>query len=253
LSDERQQRLDGHAEAYSKAFPHFEENRIVHEAYGQQIALQIGALGLRSVLSLGIGHTEVARPIVQALQDARLDRYVIVDASPAIVSTFRQSMAPLPSGLQVVEAFFESFEDGQGFDAIEAGFVLEHVDDPALVLRRMRRLIRPGGRMFVAVPNACSLHRRIGHAAGLLPDMFRLSDADHALGHQRYFDLPSLRQLVADCGWQVQAQAGLLLKPFTTGQLAKLELSAAVWQALQAVAAPYPELSNAVSVELAPA
>lgn len=207
--------------------------------------------GARQILSLGIGHTEVARPLLELLRKGQIDRYVIVDAAPAIVASFREQMAPLPAGLQLVEAFFEEVAESLGlFDAIEAGFILEHVDDPSLVLRRMRRFIAPAGRMFVAVPNARSLHRLLGHEAGLLDDVFTLSDADRALGHQRYFDVESLSALAEQNGWRVDAQAGLLLKPFTTGQLATLDLSPAVWRALQALAAPYPEISNAFCMEL---
>ena len=243
--------LNSHAAAYSKNFAHFEENRIVHEAYGLRIASQLLQRGARQVLSLGIGHTEVARPVVQLLRSGQIDRYVIVDAAPAIIAGFREQLAPLPPGLDLVQAFFEDFDESLGpFDAIEAGFILEHVDDPGLVLRRMRRFIAPGGQLFVAVPNARSLHRLLGHEAGLLADVYALSDADRSLGHRRYFDVDSLTALAEQSGWSVDACAGLLLKPFTTGQLEKLELPPAVWRALQTLAAPYPQISNAFCMEL---
>ena len=104
--------------------------------------------------------------------------------------------------------------------------------------------------MFIAVPNACSLHRLVGFHAGLLPDMYALSDADRALGHQRYFDLPKLEALTTSSGWHVVEARGMLLKPFTTGQLGQLNLVPAVWTALQTVAARYPEISNAIQLEV---
>jgi 2-polyprenyl-3-methyl-5-hydroxy-6-metoxy-1,4-benzoquinol methylase len=242
--------LDRHAQAYSKAFPYFEENRIVHEDYGRRIAQRIKALQLRQVLSLGVGHSEVARPILQMLSEGGIRRYVIVDAAATILNDFGKSIEPHPAGLSLIESYFEEFDDAAGFDAIEAGFVLEHVDDPAAILMRLRRLLHPEGRLFVAVPNACSLHRLLGHHAGLLPDLYALSDADMALGHMRYFDVPRLTELAQSCGWRIESTAGLLLKPFTTGQLAKLDLASHVWRALQVVAEPYPEISNSFSMEL---
>lgn len=246
------QQLDAHAQAYTEAFTHFDENVIVHIAYGQRIARQIAASGARRVLSLGVGHMEVARPIVDLLRAGQIDRYVVVDAAPTIMEGFRASMAPLPQGLDLVLAFFENFEDEQPFDVIEAGFVLEHVEDPGLILSRLRRFAAPGACLHVAVPNARSMHRMLGHHAGLLPDVFVLSDADRSLGHRRYFDVPKLTALALACGWQVTHQAGLLLKPFTTGQLNRLELTAPVWQALQTLAEGYPEISNAFCLELTP-
>ncbi|MCY7317034.1 MAG: class I SAM-dependent methyltransferase [Rubrivivax sp.] len=249
----RAEQLDGHAGAYSKAFPHFEENHVVHEAYGLRIAARLQQEGARQVLSLGIGHMAVARPIVELLRAGQLARYVIVDAAPAIIQSFAAQMQPLPPGLELVESFFEQLPPTFGpFDAIEAGFVLEHVDDPASLLRSMRGFIAPAGRLHVAVPNARSLHRLLGHEAGLLPDLYALSDADRALGHRRYFDVPRLQSLAVDCGWQVQSSAGLILKPFTTGQLDQLGLPPAVWRALQTLAEPYPEIANAFCMELSP-
>ena len=243
--------LDSHATAYSKDFAHFEENRIVHEAYGLRIATQLVQRGARRVLSLGIGHTEVARPVVELLRRGQIDRYVIVDAAPTIIAGFREQMAPLPPALDLVQAFFEDFDESLGtFDAIEAGFILEHVDDPGLVLRRMRSFIAPGGCLHVAVPNARSLHRLLGQEAGLLADLYALSDADRALGHRRYFDVDRLTTLAKQSGWSVDACAGLLLKPFTTSQLATLALPPPAWRALQALAAPYPAISNAFCMEL---
>jgi SAM-dependent methyltransferase len=243
--------LDVHRAAYTAAFAHFEENRIVHEAYGRRIAQRIAERGAQRVLSLGIGHTEVARPIVDLLRRRGIASYTIVDAAPAIIEGFRADVAPLPNGLTLVEAWFERVEFDTPFDLVEAGFILEHVDDPALVLRRLHAFLAPGALVCVAVPNARSLHRVLGHEAGLLPDLYALSAADRALGHQRYFDVPRLEALATDCGFRVERRAGLLLKPFTTGQLAKLELTPAVWQALQRTAEPYPEISNAFCMELA--
>jgi 2-polyprenyl-3-methyl-5-hydroxy-6-metoxy-1,4-benzoquinol methylase len=244
------QELDSHAQAYSKAFTHFDENVIVHIAYGQRIARQIKDSAARRVLSLGVGHMEVARPIVDLLRARQIERYVVVDAAPSIMEGFRASVAPVPKGLDLVQAFFESFEDQQQFDVIEAGFILEHVQDPGLILSRLQRFAAPGACLHVAVPNARSMHRMLGHHAGLLPDVFVLSDADRSLGHRRYFDVPSLTALALQCGWQVRRQAGLLLKPFTTGQLNRLNLSPPVWQALQTLAEGYPEISNAFCMEL---
>lgn len=242
--------LDRQIPSYSASFLHYEENRIVHVAYGHRIADHVREVKARTVLSLGIGHSEVSRPLIECLVTRAMHRYAIVDASHELVEAFRRELEPLPQGLELIEGWFETFETEGVFDVIEAGFILEHVDDPAAIMRRMHRFLAPGGRMFVAVPNACSLHRLVGFHAGLLKDMHALSDADRSLGHQRYFDLPMLQQLVVAAGWQVVQARGMLLKPFTTGQMGKLDLPEAVWNALRAVAVGYPEISNAIEMEI---
>jgi len=132
---------------------------------------------------------------------------------------------------------------------IEMGFILEHVDDPDEVLTRYRGFLRAGGNLFMAVPNAKSLHRLIGHRAGLLDDMYRLSEDDLQLGHKRYFDCTAFTQLALRCGLKVVSIEGLFLKPFTTNQLASLNLDAEIWQALYNIGGPFPEISNAVMIE----
>jgi hypothetical protein len=56
------------------------------------------------------------------------------------------------------------------------------VDDPGVIVRQFSRYLAPGGAMFIVVPNARSLHRLIGHKAGLLDNLYRLSAEDLQLG-----------------------------------------------------------------------
>ena len=123
------------------------------------------------------------------------------------------------------------------------------MDDPAFILRRLHEFLAPGGRIFLAVPNARSLHRQLGHMAGLLDDMYVLSPSDFALGHKRYFDVEAISTLIRDAGFDVAKTEGMFLKPFTTGQLNTLNLPPAVWQALMKISAGYPDLSNAIYIE----
>lgn len=47
------------------------------------------------------------------------------------------------------------------FDAVVVWHVLEHLTDPAETLDEIRRLLKPGGRLFLAVPNFSSLQARL--------------------------------------------------------------------------------------------
>jgi 2-polyprenyl-3-methyl-5-hydroxy-6-metoxy-1,4-benzoquinol methylase len=131
------------------------------------------------------------------------------------------------------------------------GFVLEHVDDPALIVRRFTRFLQPGGVIGMAVPNARSLHRLIGHEAGLLQDMYALSEHDRALGHKRYFDLHSFRELAQAQGLVVKRARGIMLKPVTTSQLAALNLPESVMTALCKVGDALPDVANGMYIEAA--
>jgi ubiquinone/menaquinone biosynthesis C-methylase UbiE len=198
-----------------------------------------------SMLELGLGHG-----FTTAFFARHFGRYKVIDGSPEMIERFRERFA-LPQ-VDIVESYFENFDSEERFDNIAMGFVLEHVDDPAAILARYRRFLKPGGSVFVAVPNCEALHRRFGHAAGMLADVTQLSAADRDFGHQRYFSLQSLTRLVESEGYEVLKSEGILLKPITTQQMTQLELSPAILQAMLKVGIDYPELSNAILMKVAP-
>jgi SAM-dependent methyltransferase len=241
--------LDQYVGAYHDDFPFADENLGMLRSYAAYFVDSLGTATARDVLSLGIGYQTVSQSIVRALGE-RLATYTIVEGSPAVIAEFRAQW-PLERCPEVVESYFETFQATRRYDAIEMGFVLEHVDDPALIVRRFRQFLKPGGFIGMAVPNARSLHRLIGHEAGLLDDVYRLSDADLQLGHKRYFDLDSFRHLAESEGLVVRRARGIMMKPVTTGQLARLELAPAVARALYTVADDFPAIANAMYIEAA--
>jgi SAM-dependent methyltransferase len=234
-------------EAYGPGFRFHDENLAMLGWYVERMMSALERAGARTLVSLGIGHGVVARAILDGLA-ARLGEYTVVEGSAEAVAAFRKQ-TEVPANVRVVEARFEEFAPAAPVDAVEMGFVLEHVDDPAALLRRYAGFVRPGGLLVVVVPNARALHRRIGHAAGLLDDVFRLSEDDRRLGHQRYFDLEAVTALVRGAGLGVVRTEGVYLKPLTTAQLASLGLPEPVKRALFAVGVDLPDLANAISIE----
>lgn len=112
--------------------------------------------------------------------------------------------------------------------------------------------LKPTGSCFIAVPNGESLHRRIGHAAGLLPDMLTLGKGDRALGHQRQYSVDLLTDQLNECDYSVIRKEGIFLKPLMTGQLRTLNLSKEILRGMCKVGMEYPELSAALFFEATP-
>lgn len=233
--------------AYAEGFAFYDDNVRLLRAALEQMIRRTSDLESFSLLSLGVGHRVTVKGLLEALAD-RLSAYVIVEGSASIIEMFRREVAP-PDQVRLEHAYFEEFSTDQRFDVIEMGFVLEHVADPALVLRRFAGFLAPEGRLMVAVPNANSLHRLVGHRAGLLDDLTHLSEADLALGHRRYFDPESIETLIRDSGLEVVARAGLMLKPLTTAQLASLSLTPDIVRAMDEVGFDLPDVCNAIFVE----
>lgn len=219
------------------------DNRLMLEWYPERVLSWANG---RSMLELGLGHGRSACVFAR-----HFNPYVVVDASETVLDRFSKEFPGVRIDVRV--AFFEEFETTELFDHVGMGFVLEHVKDPSLILQRYKRLLNKGGSFFVAVPNAESLHRRLGHLAGYLQDMYALSAADLQFGHRRYFGVKTLTALIESCGLKVRRLEGVYLKPFTSGQLDALHLPECVYKALLQVGVEYPELCNAILMEVAPA
>jgi SAM-dependent methyltransferase len=224
--------LDQFADAYKSGFAYALDNELILNWYPHRI---VEAAKGGSLLELGIGHGYATR-----ILNGHFDRHLIIDGSPAIIQAFREQNPDL--NVDLVEGYFENYQSDETFDVICLGFVLEHVEDPATILRRYHRFLKPGGSIFVTVPNAESMHRRVGHAAGLLPDLFALGEGDRQLGHRQLFSVTSMDRLLDECGFEAVKTEGLFFKPFTTGQIQQLDLTSEILGGLMTVGLAYPEL-----------
>lgn len=107
------------------------------------------------------------------------------------------------AGLSVHEGeVWEAQLPAQAYDVVTSWHVIEHVSDPRRVLEECRRLLRPGGWLFLATPN---LHDRFFQAAylaarGRRPPLF---EPDGREPHLFFFGPDSLRRLAAEAGLQV--------------------------------------------------
>ena len=244
-----QEDLNAYQGAYTEQFPYHRDEEALLAAYARKIVEQLQGQRALRVLSLGIGGQRVS----QAIRD-RLDvtDYHILEGSADIIARYRAETSP-PAHVTIHHTYFEQAHFDRPFDAIEMGFVLEHVDDPGLILRRFRAFLKPTGVLFAAVPNARSLHRLLGHSAGLLTDLYALSECDRELGHKRYFDSDSISRLVEDSGYTILDKVGLVLKPLTTSQLQQLSLAPGIENALIDVGYGLPDICNGVLLTARPA
>lgn len=195
-----------------------------------------------SLLDLGLGHGYSALEFC-----GKVNEYTILEGDIEIIRQFKQRYGE--NNIDIVHTYFEDYETEKRFDVVILGFILEHVEDPLYILKKYATLLNENGRLFLAVPNAESLHRRIGHAAGILPDMLQLAETDYLYGHKRYFTHESLRNLCQAAGLRVCREEGLYLKPFTTRQILSLNLDASILDAMCIVGRDYPELSCGILME----
>lgn len=233
--------LDEHVQAYIGNNLYDFDNEILLTWYSQRV-LSLSKGG-RSILELGLGHGYTTN-----IFSSNSDRHVVLEGSPAVIRHFKEKFPGCDA--QIVETYFEEFDTQEKFDVIVLGFILEHVDDPFEIIYRYKNFLAPGGKMFLAVPNAEVLNRRLGHLAGMLQDIGTLSKNDLLLGHKRYYTVNSLSAEIARAGYQIDKLEGIYLKPFTTSQMISLNLDQKVIRALCEVGVDYPELSCGILAQI---
>lgn len=106
--------------------------------------------GARDILEVGSGLGLLAGEVARAAPSARV---IGLEASvEQLARTPRGGDAPPNLTFVHGDAHALPFGDAS-FDVVYCRFVLEHVGDPARVLREMSRVLRPGGRAFVQENN----------------------------------------------------------------------------------------------------
>ena len=199
----------------SEAFDRFSEKFSTPLARRLLDAAQVGPAD--RVLDVGTGTGVVA--LLAAARVAPEARVVGIDISEEMLATARAKAARLPQAdrieLRRMDVQAMDLPDAS-FDAVVSLFAIHHLPDPPVALEQMHRVLRPGGRLAVAMGSGPPLlsaaavvraAQRVGEnwrrwrgrelaAPAFLEDLARrrLAGADehHETHHPRSVDLPGL-------------------------------------------------------------
>lgn len=121
-----------------------------------------------------------------------------VDSSPAAAEAARAAF-----GIDVRVGTVEEvpLEEG-GFDFVHMSHAIEHLDRPVETLRRVSRLLRPGGKLYIETPNIGSL------AYGWAGQFWFPLDPPR---HLWLFSAATLRRALGQCGFSIERMAARVL------------------------------------------
>jgi 2-polyprenyl-3-methyl-5-hydroxy-6-metoxy-1,4-benzoquinol methylase len=233
--------LDQLKDAYDDSFPYALDNRLIINWYPERIISRVPG---GSLLEMGVGHGFCSLRLA-----GHFKRHIIIEGSGQIIEKFRTEACGIEH-IEIIQTFFEDFTSEEKFDVILMGFVLEHVEDPNFIVDKFRSFLKPNGSIFITVPNAHALNKRLGYEAGMITDLDTLSEADLALGHKRLFTVDSIRDLAEKNGCRIDMLEGLFLKPIATQQIHDLKLSEEILQAMLKVGVNYPDLCVGILAEV---
>lgn len=125
--------------------------------------------------------------------------------------------------VRLVNATFEQAVLPERYDNIVMTHVLEHLDDPVAVLRRVNtEWLAEGGRFFLACPNANAPSRQIAVKMGLITHNAAVTEAEARHGHLRTYALDTLERDATAAGLRIVHRSGIFFKALANFQWDRL-------------------------------
>jgi len=197
-----------------------------------------------AALELGCFEGETTRLYAEYFDDL-----TVLEAADSLIAIARTKV---PGTVRFIHSTIEEADLEPAYDAIFLVHTLEHLDDPVAALARIRGWLRPGGRLFVVVPNADAASRQIAVNMGLIESNSAVTEGERAHGHRRTYGMDTLERDVRQAGLHVEARGGIFFKPFANFQFDKLIaheiIDNAYLDGCYALGMRYPELTASIYV-----
>lgn len=151
---------------------------------------------------------------------AHFDDVTCVEASGEAIAEAKRKL-----GEQVgyIHSLFETATLPRRYDNIVLTHVLEHLDDPVRVLRRINNeWLAPGGRLFLVCPNANAPSRQIAVKMGLISHNSAVTPAEAEHGHRRTYTLDTLERDATAADLNVVHRSGIFFKALANFQWDRL-------------------------------
>lgn len=178
------------------------------------------------------------------------DDITCVEASDAAIMEAKDRLGP-GNQVKFINSLFENTKLPKRFDNIVLTHVLEHIDDPLLVLRRINNeWLTENGRLFLACPNANAPSRQIAVKMGLISHNSDVTPAEEKHGHRRTYTLDTLERDAVAAGMKVVYRSGIFFKAlanFQWDQLLQTEIiSSEYLDGCYKLGQHYPDLCSSI-------
>lgn len=153
--------------------------------YGLDLIEKLGPPAMKKIMDIGCG----SGGFLKIANENGWEYCVGVDANERYSDIYEETR-----GVQFLQTSFEHIDHekiGSEYDCISMWNVLEHLYDIQQIISDVRRMLKPGGLMFIMVPNVESLASRI----------IRERSATFNWKHVSHFTRNSLDRLMSSCGF----------------------------------------------------
>lgn len=168
-----------------------------------------------NVLELGSFKGDFTRRLLPYFDDV-----TCVEASDVAIEEAKQK---LDDKVTFIHSTFEEVTLPRRYDNIVLTHVLEHLDDPVRVLKRINDTwFAENGRLFLVCPNANAPSRQIAVKMGLISHNEAVTPAEAEHGHRITYTLQTLERDAVAAGLRVVHRSGIFFKALANFQWDRL-------------------------------
>ena len=143
-----------------------------------------------------------------------------VEASEQAVQNARKRVRP---DVKIYNELFENVTLPKKYHNIIMTHVLEHLDDPVSILRRINaEWLHDDGYCFLVCPNAHAASRQIAVKMGIIAHSSAVTAGEAAHGHMRTYALDTLEQEARAAGLSAVHRSGIFFKALANFQWDRL-------------------------------
>jgi SAM-dependent methyltransferase len=148
------------------------------------------------------------------------DDLTCVEASDQAIEEARKKLG---YKVRFVNSQFEKATLPKRYENIVLTHVLEHLDDPVLVLKRINyEWLADAGRLFLVCPNANAPSRQIAVKMGLIAHNTAVTPSEAEHGHRRTYTLDSVERDAVAAGLKVVHRSGIFFEALANFQWDRL-------------------------------
>lgn len=129
----------------------------------------------------------------------------------------------LKDSVTFIHSTFEEASLPKTYDNIILTHVLEHIDEPVSVLKKINdEWLSDTGRLFLVCPNANAASRQIAVKMGLISHNSAVTPAENEHGHHITYSLETLERDATNAGLKVVHRSGIFFKALANFQWDRL-------------------------------
>lgn len=158
-----------------------------------------------------------------ALTKRLMDYFDDITCVEASDQAINKATLQLGAQIKFINSAFENVRLSNRYDNIVMTHVLEHLDDPVEILKKINsHWLSDKGRLFLVCPNANAPSRQIAVKMGLIENNSSVTIAEKEHGHRCTYALDTLERDATKAGLRVIHRSGIFFKALANFQWDKI-------------------------------